>query len=80
MRGPAAKSGDVDVDSEQPFSIRVYSAAELTDLELPQAAEPVTPHTRRAMITLLGGITGHGKSTWSAHEIRQAALDAISLA
>jgi hypothetical protein len=58
---------------EQPFAIRVYSAPELAALELPQSAEAVTPHTRRAMITLLGGITGHGKSTWSAHEIRQAA-------
>ena len=54
------------------FRISVYSARELAKLELPRAADPVSPHTRAGMITLIGGLTGHGKTTWSAHEIRQA--------
>jgi hypothetical protein len=57
----------------EPFAIPVYSALDLAELELPRPAEPVSPHTRREMITLVGGITGHGKTTWSTHEIRQAA-------
>lgn len=56
-----------------PFAITVYSARELATLELPRPADPVSPHTRAGMVTLLAGITGHGKSTFIQHEIRQAA-------
>lgn len=59
--------------SDGAFSIDIYSARELAALELPAPATPVSPYTRRGMITLLGGITGHGKTTWAAHEVRQAA-------
>ena len=33
---------------ERTFEIPVYSACDLAALELPQAAEPVSPHTRRS--------------------------------
>ncbi len=59
----------------QDFRISVYSARDLAALELPRPADPVSPHTRAGMITELGGITGHGKTTFIAHEIRKAADD-----
>jgi hypothetical protein len=71
--GAGPISGSAASSPGARFAIRVYSARDLAQLELPQAAEPVTPHTRRGMITLVGGITGHGKTTWTTHEIRQAA-------
>jgi hypothetical protein len=56
----------------EPLRIRVYSGAELAELELPRPAVSISPHTRAGMVTLIGGITGHGKTTWIAHEIRRA--------
>jgi hypothetical protein len=58
-----------------PFTITVYTAAALAHLELPEPADPlVGPFLRRGMITLIGGLTGHGKTTWIAQAIKAAAL------
>ena len=62
--------------TEQPsFSILVYSAKELAGLELPEPAHPlVGPFMRRGMETLVGGLTGHGKTTFIAQTVKAAAL------
>lgn len=57
-----------------PFAITVYSARDLAALELPKPAEPIAgPWLRRGMATLVGGITGHGKTTFIAHLLKRAA-------
>jgi 5S rRNA maturation endonuclease (ribonuclease M5) len=64
---------DIEPEAKAAFAISVYSARDLAALELPRPADPVSPHTRAGMITELGGMTGHGKTTFISHEIRQAA-------
>jgi hypothetical protein len=57
----------------RPFTITVYSARELAALELPESAEQlVGPFIRRGMATLIGGLTGHGKSSWIARVLHAA--------
>jgi hypothetical protein len=61
-------------EADEPFRISVYSAHELAALELPAAAEPLAgPFLRRGMATLVGGLTGHGKTTLISHLVRAAA-------
>ena len=65
---------DNDDDDDEPYRICVYSAAALAALELPQPATPVVgPWVRKAMITLLAGMTGHGKTTLIAQLVKVAA-------
>lgn len=67
---------DVLIDEPGPdlFRIRVYSAAELARLELPQPATPIVgPWVRKAMITLVAGMTGHGKTTLIAQAVKACA-------
>lgn len=61
-------------DVPEPFRIAVYSAAALATLEIPDPADPmVGPFVRRGMATLIGGLTGHGKTTWIAAAVKAAA-------
>ena len=57
------------------YKIRVYSARDLEALELPSPAKKVVgPFVRKAMVTLLGGPTGHGKTSIIAQGVKAAAL------
>jgi len=72
VAGDPSRSDEPSV--QQPFHITVYAAADLAALELPTPADPIGgPHVRRAMATLIGGPTGHGKSTWIAWQVKAAA-------
>lgn len=60
-------------DPSMPYLIDVYTARELARLELPTPADPlVGAFVRQGMETLLGGLTGHGKTTLIAWLIRLA--------
>lgn len=62
-----------DPDAPGPYRIDVYTARELSQLELPIPADPlVGAFVRQGMETLLGGLTGHGKTTLIAWLIRLA--------
>lgn len=62
-------------EQAERFEITVYSARELAALDLPHPADPlVGPFVRRGMVTLLGGPTGHGKTTWIARAVKAAAV------
>jgi hypothetical protein len=66
--------------TETSFEIRVYSARELVALEPASKAEPIAgPFVRRAMVTLVAGITGHGKTTLIAQLIARAVLGGDTL-
>jgi hypothetical protein len=61
--------------SAEPFRIEVYGARDLCALEPPRLGEQlVGPLLRRARITLLGGITGHGKTTFGTLLLAAAVL------
>lgn len=64
-------TGAAQLDS---FEIRVYTARYLATLQLPSPADPlVGPFVRRGMETLVGGPTGHGKTTLIAQWVKAAA-------
>ena len=53
------------MDDRESFGINVYTAAELSALAPPVIGENlVGPFLRRGRITLLGAMTGHGKTTF----------------
>ena len=63
-----------DEELAEAFPIKVYTASDLATLELPTPPDPlVGPFVRRGMETLIGGLTGHGKTTWIAHAVKAAA-------
>jgi hypothetical protein len=60
-------------ETSPPYAITVYSARELAALELPSPAEPIAgAWLRRGMATLVGGLTGHGKTTFIVHLLKRA--------
>jgi 5S rRNA maturation endonuclease (ribonuclease M5) len=72
---PIGDDAAPDGEPQPPFQITVYSAHDLSNLELPTAAEPIVgPFLRRGMATLIGGLTGNGKTTW-IYQALNAAVD-----
>lgn len=64
MTGPAFTGPEPGVQVEEHFAIPIYTARQLAALELPAPADPIVgPYVRRGMATLIGGVTGHGKTT-----------------
>lgn len=66
---------EFDEPEPEPFRISVITAKELCELPAP-AGEPelVGPFLKRARITLLGGTTGHGKTTFGAQMLAAGVL------
>jgi hypothetical protein len=76
---PELTAADDLPDADEPgpdddaFAITVYSARDLAKLELPAPADEIAgPFLRRGMATLLGGLTGHGKTTMIARLVKLA--------
>jgi hypothetical protein len=77
---PAVAGEPADANQEQRVAIQVYTARDLADLELPTPADPlVGPFLRRGMATLIGGLTGHGKTTWIYQLLAAAVLGRVFL-